>query len=147
MRRAASCRSIRSMPATHERPRPAGLAETGASTLAILLVLATAWHGFGVYFCLGSSCPGPDAGQILTYRLLAGALACAVVAALALAVRRGARWALLWHLAVAAAAFLVAVVFAVPSIDLDDLREPDRPERNPEYTPCHSGPPNDCPGG
>ncbi|WP_408896321.1 DUF6234 family protein [Nocardioides sp. R1-1] len=129
-----------------ERPRPAGLLEVAASTCAVLLTLATAWHGFGVYFCLGGLCPGPTGGEVLAYRLLVSALGLAVVASLALAVRRRARSALLWHGLVALSAVATALVFAVPSIDLRELREPAPSPPDRGYVPCYSGS-GDCLGG
>jgi len=128
------------------RPRPAGAAEVGASAAALLLALATAWHGFGVYFCLAAACDEPSAGEITAYRLLAGALAAAVLTALGLGLRRRAAWALVWHLTVAAGALAVAVLFAVPSIDWGALREGDPAEPDPHYVPCFSGS-GDCAGG
>ncbi|KRB79654.1 hypothetical protein ASE01_23295 [Nocardioides sp. Root190] len=126
--------------------RPAGAAEASASIAAILLTFAVAWHGFGVYFCLGAHCSGPSDQEILTYRLLAGALGVAVLASLALAARRRATLAFVWHLAVTALAAAVALLFAVPQIDFRELTEPEPPAENPSYVPCHSGS-NDCVGG
>lgn len=130
---------------TTSRDLPVTLAETAASTAAIVLTLAVAWHGFTVHFCLGS-CTAPSTEEIVIYRFLASALGIAVVAALVLAARRGASWAMFWHLAVATVAGLTAAVFAVPSIDFDELREPDPVPANPNYEPCYSGS-NDCVGG
>jgi hypothetical protein len=126
--------------------RPVGLAEVGASGAAVLLTLATAWHGFGVHFCIGASCPGPSDGEILAYRVLAGALAAAVLTSIALATARGAAVAFVWHLSVAVVAAAVAVIFAVPQVDLRELAEPEPPAENPAYEPCYSGS-NDCVGG
>lgn len=147
MRRLSAAGSLGLMLRPHpERPRPAGLLEVAASASAVLLTLATAWHGFGVYFCLGGLCPGPSPEEIVTYRLLVAALGLAVVASLTLAVRRRARWALLGHGFVALAAGAAALVFAVPSLDLRELREPAPPPPDRGYVPCYSGS-NDCPGG
>lgn len=123
--------------------RPAGLTETAASLAALLLILLTAWTGFGVHLCLETPCDAPDAGEILAYRFLVAVLAIVVLATVVLAVRRRARWALLWHLVVAFAAVATAVLFAVPQIDVSELRQPEPPEPNPHYVPCRSGS-NDC---
>lgn len=130
---------------TTSRNLPVTFAETAASTAAVLLTLAVAWHGFTVHFCLGS-CPGPTSGEILVHRLLAAALGLAVVTALVVAARRGASWAMIWHVGMALVALFTAALFAVPTIDWQDLRTPDPVPTGPSYEPCYSGS-NDCVGG
>lgn len=126
--------------------RPAGLGEASASLVAVLLTLAVAWHGFGVYFCLGGTCSHPTDQEILVYRLLATALGVTVVLSLALAARRRATAAFVWHLSVTVVAAGVGTLFAVPQIDVRELTEPETPAENPAYVPCYSGS-NDCVGG
>ncbi len=119
--------------------------EAATSILAAALVLWLPLHHVGVYFCLGE-CPGPTAEDIATYRVLVGLLAGLIVASFGLAVVRRARWAWAWHVTLAVAGVLSAAVFAVPTVDWADLLRPDPPSYD-GGVPCHSGPPNDCPGG
>ncbi len=120
--------------------------EAVASVVAVGVVLWLPLHHAAVYFCFGGGCPGPSPEDTNTYRLLVGALALAVVVTFVTAAVRGARWSWGWHVAVALAGAASAALFAVPAVDWVDVVRPDPPAYD-GGVPCHSGPPNDCPGG
>lgn len=129
-----------------------GVLEAALSVVSVGLIAFLPLHYIGAHLCFFGECsqPGPD--EIRTYRLVVAALVVTVGATLAVAFRRRARWAFAWHGMVAVTGVAVAVVFAMPTIvDLTgDPRDPardDPPTPIPGNVPCHSGPPDDCPGG
>ena len=124
--------------------RPAGPLEITAALAAVVLTVATFWHGLTVYFCW-YGCDAPSDSEILVHRLLTGGLAVAVLTTVVTAALRRGRWVFLWHVAVAAVALAVALVTAMPQIDWDGSRTPP-PGPGPDYVPCYSGS-NDCVGG
>ncbi len=134
--------------APREPVRPwLGAVEAALSLTTVGVVLWLPIHHLGAYWCLTAECPAPSQEEIRTYRLLAGGLATGIVATFTVAALRRARWAFAWHVAVALAGAASAVLFVVPAVDWGDVAREDPPPPNPDYVPCYSGPPNDCPGG
>ena len=142
--------SMAGMPAAPERPvrplRPVGVLEALASLGACGLVLLLPLLWFGAHLCAFGECSVPGAEDVRHYRLTVGAIASLVALALVLAVRRRARLVLAWHCTVGLVAVVASLAFAMPSIDWQQLRQRHTPS-SPDYVPCYSGPPNDCPGG
>lgn len=131
-----------------DRDHPALLStllEALASATVVGIALFLPLLQFGAYFCIGGGCGGPDTDAIHLYRVLVTVLAAAAVLTLVLAVRRRARPAIRWHVAVALAGVGSAALFAVPAVDWGDLLREDPPP-NPHHVPCYSGS-NDCVGG
>jgi hypothetical protein len=92
-----------------------------------------------------------DAQQVQHYWALVAVLTVAALVSVSAAVRRRARRALAWHLAIAAVGVLVALTFPVTHVGLvQDEPDPGRSERpeDPGTSACHSGGDSDkCLGG
>lgn len=121
------------------------------SAASSCLVVYLPLHYLGSRLCFFGECsqPGPD--EIRTYRIVVVALVVTLVATFVVAARRRARWAFAWHVTVALAGLAAAVLFSMPSVGIadapGDAPRDDPPSPGHDYVPCHSGPPNDCPGG
>lgn len=118
--------------------------------LTLVVLLAVGYLFFNhldAYLCFMASCSEPCPDEVLRYRVTAAVVGLAVVGTWALAIRRRATWAYLWHVPVTLLAITAALVFAVPQIDMREALKPDPPEPSSSYVPCYSGPPHDCPGG
>lgn len=125
---------------------PVRVAEPLLSLLAVALVVFFPGNAFWAYFCL-QTCTGPPPENVWAHRVGVALLVLAVAGTIVLAVRRRARWAFVWHGLVALAGLVSAAVFAVPQVDWRALLDEPAPEPDRHYVPCHSGPPDDCPGG
>lgn len=125
--------------------RWSGVLEGVLSAAAVLATLFLPVLAIGASFCAFGECATPTRDEVRLSQAIAAGLVLAVGATFVLAVRRGARWAWLWHLLVAMAAAASVLLFTL-GIDWRELVREEPPPRNPDYVPCYSGS-GECVGG
>jgi amino acid transporter len=104
--------------------------------VGVVAVPALVWQWLDVYLAFGEI-PTPSHAQIIRFRVTATLAIAAMLVALVLALREDRKWLARGSGVGLVVAVAVAVVFAVPSIDLH--REPEQDGRPVDDTPCFSG--------
>ena len=120
------------------------------SALTVCLAVLFPLLSMGAHLCAWGECGQPSSDDVRTYHVLLVVLVVSVVATGVVAVRRGAQTAFVWHGLVTAAAVASAFIFSISTAGPGEVPTPPVPDTDApstNYVPCHSGPPNDCPGG